>query len=265
MIPRASTAHEAWLSLLVVLVGGMTLVLAPRPAAATPVGFILALTVENVECATNAPPCGGHGPGSFDPLPHVGHTYYSFFAVQDSLLSQTGVNLPGTLTAFHLQIENLVWDPFTPSPDNVFSGFRGPIPGNPACPGGVPGHCLGASSPGFDVANGTITAISNGVYGSGDAPFVDFAYIHGPNGFGSADLSNIYVTGAVTVSRVPAPPAFFLLGCAVVALVGVTRKRGRRVLARAVLRWLTACAFGPVWARRIPLPCGEATPGELMR
>jgi hypothetical protein len=204
---------------LIILLGAIGLFVASQEAVAVPVEFGIELTVTNVNQATN----GCAGPHTFCPVPQVGDTYFGVFAVQDDLLTQTGNNLPGTLTEFSLQIENLVWDPYgvlnSLSTNDVFAGFRGPIPGEQCI------DCLGAPAPGFDVANGTIFGMAGGVYGSGDAPFVDFL---SPTQFAAMDNFSAYVTGTMDVSRIPEPSSLFLLTSGFAGLGGITWRRNRR-------------------------------------
>lgn len=215
------SAYRLQFPRLIVLVGWMVLGLAPEKAASLPVDFKLALTVDTVLCAPGIP-CPGSSLGTFHPLPTIGHTYDSSFAVQDGLLSQTGHNLSGTLAGFRLQIENLVWDAFkNPGANNEFFGFRGPIPGNPGCPEGTNLVCLNAPSPGFDVAGPTITALWGGVFGGADIPYVDFESVAGPGRFNAVDNSRVFVSGTLAISRVPEPASFFLLGSGLVALAGM--------------------------------------------
>jgi len=215
---------------------GWTALVAPIEATATPVRFDVTLTVLSVECFTS-PPVVCFPPTIINPLPQPGDTWgVGFFVVDDALLSQTGVNLPGVLTAFHIQTGNLTWDAFQPFDEmnNRFAGFRGPIPGNPDCPGGggdfpSPGRivCLGAPSPGFDVANGTVTQIYGGFFDPADFANAFFEVFYGPNRFALGDQLHL-VHGSVTITRSPEPTSFFLLGCGILVLAGIAWRRHRR-------------------------------------
>ena len=121
-----------------------------------------------------------------------GDSFFGFFTVEENLLTQEGVNLPGILGDFVVRIGDVIWDINSPSD---FDGFRGPtLPG-----GGIPGCALcyefDALSPGFNVVGGKIVGIWGGVYSDGDEPFVDFEYIYGPGGWGSVDSYRNYVSG----------------------------------------------------------------------
>src|SRR6266567_6574041 len=106
--------------------------------------------------------------------------------------TQPSSTASGTTPFFPLQIENLLWDPspsnHPPGTTNVFAGFRGPVFGDPSCPGGNADpivECLFAQSPGFDMefqqgVGVQITGIAGGVFGGADVPFVDFGLVGGP-------------------------------------------------------------------------------------
>ena len=177
---------------------------------AVPVQFSITLTATFVDdpfFPNPEPPCISTLCGKYLQHPEVGKAYSGSFIVDDALLSQTGTNLPGVLTSFRLQIESLVFDMSRPALEfdddavdrgSFFLGFRGPC---------ATGNCIGAPSPGFDVANGTIIGLRGGVFGPGDSAFVDF----GGNGFLSRDQGNILVFGTLAVARVNEPPTLVLL------------------------------------------------------
>ena len=209
------------LGLLLLLLASVELLILPSQSAGMPVTFNLSLTVNSAVCPEGtgppclSPPCPF--PDCWNPRPAVGRTYGGFFTVDDDVLSKTGIN-SGTLTAFSIQIENIIWDAFVghpPGVNNQFVGFRGPIPGCSTC-----GNFeLFAPSPGFDVENGTIVALVGGVFGGADFPFVDFL----SGSFGAND-GTFGIEGTLAVSRVPQLPSFALFGLGLI-LVGVSMRR----------------------------------------
>ena len=49
----------------------------------------------------------------------VGNTYYGFFMLDDAILQSDGLNQGGDISAFHIEMEDTVWDfglPQTPRP-----------------------------------------------------------------------------------------------------------------------------------------------------
>jgi hypothetical protein len=168
-----------------------------------------------------------------------GDSFFGFFTVEENLLTQEGVNLPGILGDFVVRIGDVIWDINSPSD---FDGFRGPtLPG-----GGIPGCPLcyefDALSPGFNVVGGKIVGIWGGVYSDGDEPFVDFEYIFGPGGWGSVDAYRNLVLGNYTITAVVSEPSSLLtlllcgmailwfvprLGCSYCALKGEQQSSAR--------------------------------------
>jgi|SRR5262252_5386714 len=100
-----------------------------RPAVAGPLTYTMTLTPDSVVCHVS-------GCDTSFPIPTVGQAYVGSFTLADnSVLAVDGINIPATLTAFRLVLGGFVWDAFHHSD---FSGFRGPIAGDPFCPGGSP-------------------------------------------------------------------------------------------------------------------------------
>jgi hypothetical protein len=222
----------------IALVFLVALVIGVQSAEAAPLTYTMTLTPDSVTCPVipNPPffplpgPCppGTTVADGIHPPPTVGQAYVGSFTLQDgSVLATDGKNLPAVLTAFRLQLGDQVWDAFHPGlPGNVFTGFRGPVPGNPECPGGTPIFCLGAPSPGFDVTNGEITGLFGGVFGLGDVPFVDFeGMTNSPGHFLALPAFNVTVEGAMDIRRVAAPSALVLLGVGLASLASLRRRK----------------------------------------
>jgi len=199
-----------------------------RPAVAGQLTYTITLTPDSGGCGSTCPP-------SSPALPVIGQSYVGFFTLaDDSVLAVDGINIPATLTAFRLVLGGFVWDAFHPSD---FSGFRGPIAGDPFCPGGAgtqtpvnqPGgsgaFCFPAPSPGFDVSGGQIVDLFGDVFGSADVPFVDF---HGlccaPPGHFSSNLGVASFTGEIVLAQVPGAPTLLLLSAGLILLGGLLRR-----------------------------------------
>ncbi|MBI2216470.1 MAG: hypothetical protein HYU51_04155 [Candidatus Rokubacteria bacterium] len=152
----------------------------------------------------------------------VTETFLGVFAVDDAILALAGTNLPGAVSAFRVEMRESVWDLDLASPASDFSGFRGPIPGEPCT------ACLFAPSPGFDVLDGAIVGLRGGVFGPSDFPFVDFLV----DGFSALPRpGSELIGGTMSIFRVASPPAGVLLLAGVLVLVA----RGRRVRIRATI------------------------------
>src|SRR5262245_489749 len=110
------------------------------------IDYVLTLQVTSVDQSSDCV-----GVGTFGCNNMIGDIHVGRFTVDSSLLSQTGDNLPGTISKFFLEISPVVWDQTQPFsiPSNFFVGFRGPDPAR-----GCPSDCLFAPSPGFNVHGG---------------------------------------------------------------------------------------------------------------
>lgn len=169
------------------------------------------------------------------PVVHVdnaaGNVYFGLFAVDDAILMTDGLNKPGLLDFFFIQMEDNVWG-FNVAGNNSFAAFRGPT-----C--NISG-CVGPPSPGFDVVNGAITNLRGGVFGQLDVPFVDFSLL-GSNTFdalGSPFIepgttnrrvgsAGVGITGTMEIFRVPEPGVLALFGFGLLVLAGMIRRARR--------------------------------------
>jgi hypothetical protein len=156
----------------------------------------------------------------------VGDVFHGFFTVDSAILKQDGLNQGGDVSAFRIQMINSNFDMNRTSD---FRGFRGPTG-------------LGSSSPGFDVSYGEIVNLSGGVFGQGDARFVDFSpsfsNSSGPNTFhaqvagGVSSLPTSFFSsvfqGTMDVRRLPEPSAFLLVLSGLVFMAGWHLRRSKR-------------------------------------
>jgi hypothetical protein len=207
----------------------------PAPAFAVPILYGIKFEVTSgtaflYDC--DYPDCDGSQLTQWDA---VGNVYYGFFSIDSSILANDGYNLSGDLGFLVIKIEDDIWGYNSPL-DNAIEdgGFRGPIPGDPDCPGDDSGDdywsfCLYAPSPGFDVVDGRITGLRGGVFGGGDAPFVDFLGTY----FNTVGRNNIdrmtwlEGQGTMTIFRIPEPSSAALLLIGFV-LIGLLRRRPTR-------------------------------------
>jgi|KBSSwiStaDraftv2_1062776.scaffolds.fasta_scaffold397425_1 hypothetical protein len=202
----------------------MSAALVPATSLATPVSYQIEFTVDSVAGALdpgNCSPGQGSGAGGFNCSVAVGDTYFGEFSIDDALLTEDGENLAALVYDFVIEIAGVVWDYLMNDPNSVFEGFRGP--------GG-----LGADSPGFDVADGEVVNLRGGVYGPGDAAYVDFSPL-GPDGglnrFAAGD-GRTFAYGDMLIARIPEPPTWALIVIGLFALAmrkrfvpAVTRRR----------------------------------------
>jgi len=144
----------------------------------------------------------------------IGDIHVGRFTIDDSLLQQTGDNLPGTVTNFFLEISPVTWNQEFPSPITDFTAFGGPITGQVCQP---PRGCFNAPSPGFNVQNGTITGLQGVVLGplafaGFDDPFVEFRgtsffardLVNGGTQGGTQMIGTLQVTPVTTLDAIPA-------------------------------------------------------------
>lgn len=123
-----------------------------------------------------------------------GQRFVGRFSVDDSLLGRSGVNLNAPIFNFRLQIGDVVWDQDHRSDLSSFRRFSE----DPSGPSGF------GPAPSFNVSDGELTAMTGGVVGHGDAPFVDFYNVPLLGRFNAQDDSITWLQGAMAVSRLAA-------------------------------------------------------------
>ena len=162
----------------------------------------------------------------------LGNSYRGWVTIDNSILTTDGKNMAGAVSAFRIQMENIIWDLNGATPHNEFHGFRGP-------------DGLGSFSPGFDVTTGRITNLRGGVYGETDYPFVDFSSdtrlpydwtgsACGANTAYCGNSANAFSTrnalgtfgGSMMVFEIAEPQTLLLLLTAMLGLIVYRRKRG---------------------------------------
>lgn len=206
--------HKLAVLVLVAILG------APLTAGAVPVTFQIKFTVLTGSVVT-LDLTGPSGP-SITEVDGAGKVYFGEFAVDDQLLLTDGTNKSGTLDFFRIQMEGNIWG-YNDATNNSFAGFRGP-------------DGLGSLSPGFDVANGTITNLRGGVFGQSDVPFVDFS-LFGANTFNALGkpffipgTSSSFVRdamGTMEILRMPEPGTLALAGLGLLMVLTSLRSRRR--------------------------------------
>jgi hypothetical protein len=200
----------------------------PLTASAIPVTYGMQFTVTSgTVVATTLPQGGGVTVVESDA---TGRTYFGQFTVDDAILASDGIGKTGNVSSFFIRMEDNVWAYGTPD-DNSFDGFRGPNPNNPAC--GF--TCFNVASPGFDVVGGTITNLHGGVYGTSDAPYVDFSPGGLANTFTALGLTIFTpgttftrvngVHGAMAIYKVSEPGALLVLSLGLLSLAFAARRR----------------------------------------
>jgi hypothetical protein len=162
-------------------------------AAAGPVTeFDLTL---NLDAVTNGPSCVSILFPSFGCLA-VGQMFTGHFSVDSVILATDGINNTAPVYDFYLPFGVLIYS--TGSDNTALAGFRN-------------GQGFGAA-PGFVIAGGQVVDLEGGVFGSGDAPFID---MHGfaipSNRFSANDGVGDLATGSLTVTRHLPEPATLLL------------------------------------------------------
>ena len=201
------------------------LLVAPVSAFAIPITYQIKFTATTGSITTQ------FGDGSTYVEDAAGKVYLGLFAVDDEILKTDGINKAGQVEFFYIQMEDNIWA-YNLAINNSFMGFRGPDPSEPSCT-----TCLGATSPGFDVINGAITALRGGMYGEADTPFVDFSFPE-LNAFGAqgglldAGETHTYVgtnlhgiQGTMEIFRVPEPSALPLFGFGLLFLTFTVRRK----------------------------------------
>ena len=170
------------------------------------VNYQLNLTVDNVMCGAN---CGNplaNGARFFGAIA-IGQSFVGGFSVDSDILGADGIVNTAPIYDFRMPFGNALYSTGT---DNMtLAGFRNQ-------------YGLGASAPGFQVANGNVVNFVGNFYGTADAPFVDFYSppdFSGSNRFWAYD-GIVGASGNVTISRIPEPAvlglfALGLLGCGV--------------------------------------------------
>jgi len=200
------------------------LLAAPITATAIPVTYQIKFTALTGSVSTLTTPAQP-GPPTIQVEDAAGKTYLGLFAVDDEILLTDGINKPGNVDFFYIQMEDNIWGYNHPD-NNSFVGFRGPL--------------LGAATPGFDVVNGAITNLRGGVFGGGDVPFVDFS-LFGANTFNAigrpfvqpgttssfVGSEGMGISGTMEIIRVPEPGVLPLFGLGLLVLaVSIRRARG---------------------------------------
>ncbi len=169
----------------------------------------------------------------------MGNVYFGTFGVDSEVLASGGLNRPGDVLFFFIEMEDNIWsyNAFDNLPHNEFGGFRGPRPDSPDCL-----TCGGAPSPGFDVVDGEITDLTGAMSGLADIPEVAFSN-GAPNTFSAIGLAlggaqffsyvrgggegESAITGNMEVYRIPEPATLSLLGA---GLVGIFLRRRRKAV-----------------------------------
>ena len=198
-----------------------TLIGTPLTATAIPVTYKIKFTTLTGSVTTETYP-DPLGPPTVHVANAMGNVYFGLFGVDDSILLTDGLNKPGIVDFFHIQMEDNIWA-YNVAGNNSFVGFRGP--------GGI-----FAPSPGFDVVGGMLTNLRGGVFGVFDEPFVDFS-LASPNTFnalGRPDIApgtssryvgadGIGIQGTMEIFRVPEPAGLPLLGIGLLILAWTRR------------------------------------------
>jgi hypothetical protein len=133
-------------------------------AQAELIDYSVTLQVESVTNAFTVCPTGPRHLFGCNITP--GNTFTGRFAVDDALLSRQGTNLNAKVYNFSMQMGTVNWD------QNARSDFAGFRYFAEWAQGGLVQNSTSILS--FNVDHGQITALTGGVFGGGDFPFVDF-------------------------------------------------------------------------------------------
>jgi hypothetical protein len=177
----------------------LTFLLVPSLAFASPTNYELTLNVTAADF--NVPPC------PLAPVPGL-----SLFDCPDGTINRTYICHftydTGVVTDFFLQIGVVIWDQNNPafiSPGvfnpvgSDFAGFRGGPPTN------------NFNLVGFPIVNGCALG---GVFGPADWPFIDFHC----ETFFAADYGDNHLSGFLTLTKIPEPSSWMLLGLGLMGL-----------------------------------------------
>jgi hypothetical protein len=148
--------------------------------------------------------------------PEVGQIFGGTLVIEDSVLSTDGDRIGG-LVSLDLNLAGVNWD------YDISSGNSGSLWGFRSS------HGLGAVSPSFIINDGQLVGWEGGVYGSGDAPFIDFFDTR----FASIDagLSGRILgdTKFTLVEAVPEPNGTFLLMIGLGGVFFIIRKKKKAI------------------------------------
>jgi hypothetical protein len=156
-------------------------------------------------------------PGCFQFQPEAGQVFGGTLVLEDTILSTDGDRIGG-LVSLNLDLAGVNWgyDALTGNSGSLW-GFRS-------------SSGIGAVSPSFMIKDGQLVGWEGGVFGSGDAPFIDFF----DTKFASIDAgSSGQITGDTKFTRVesvPEPGGIFLLMIGLCGIVVITRKRKISIL-----------------------------------
>ena len=97
---------------------------APLTATAIPITYQIKFTALTGFVSTRVFP-DPIGPGTTHFEDAAGKVYSGLFAVDDSILATDGINKPGSVEFFFIQMEDNIWA-YNLAGNNSFVGFRGP-------------------------------------------------------------------------------------------------------------------------------------------
>jgi len=188
----------------------VVLLLISMSAQATPLRYDFVLTVSRAETDELCPFSLG---ADFGCDIKAGDQFFGSFQTSADLSSLADGIYPSiVLDSWVLQIGDVLWDMNLPDPQSNFLGFRDPA--------------LGGINPGLIVSGGAITGFFGGVYGGGDAPYLDFDFTAGPGRFdGLDDLYGTYLTGTYSIHAVSEPTSLLMFIVGLGLVLGTQRKR----------------------------------------